>query len=367
MRFSREDACRVWLSTAEIDDNQWERLIARHGQAETIYDEVQRHGTGPLSGCGLSQRQCAILLQEAEREHMHWRLVAMQQAKMSLLHRDDPRFPLALRQLASPPWLLFYRGELNALMGKHLAMVGTRKCSDYGQRAARNIARELSESGVAIVSGMAPGIDTAAHDGCMAGVSPTIGWSGCGLEHPRPLGREGLDREIVEQGGIVLSEFPPGSEGLPYHYPMRNRLISGMSDAVLFMEGRIRSGGMITVECALEQGKDVFAYPGPVGQEGSEGPLQILREGAILFRDAADVLADMGWEKSAPASQRLNQLPELDGDQQTVLSLLTVEARSFDQLTFHTGMDPARLNTTLTLLELQGLVTQSSGRIYHKA
>ena len=142
--------------------------------------------------------------------------------------------------------------------------------------------------------------------------------------------------------------------------------MSGMGDAVLFMEGRIRSGGMITVECALEQGKDVFAYPGPVGKDGSEGPLQILREGAILFRDAADVLEDMGWESSVPASQRLNQLPELDGDQQTVLSLLTVEELSFDQLTFHTGFDPARLNATLTLLELQGLVLQGSGRIYHK-
>ena len=120
-------------------------------------------------------------------------------------------------------------------------------------------------------------------------------------------------------------------------------------------------------KACLEQGKDVFAFPGPVGQEGSEGPLQILREGAILFRDAADVLSDMGWEHREPASQTLNAMPELDGDRQTVLSLLTVEELSFDQLTFRTGMEPSRLNTALTLLELQGLIAQSSGRIYHKA
>lgn len=137
MSFTREDACRVWLSTAEINDSQRERLIARYGCAETAYDEVQRHGAGSLSACGLSQRQCAMLLQEAQRESMHWRLVAMQQAKISLLYWDDPRFPRALRQLAAPPWLLFYRGDLHALMGKHLTMVGTRKCSTYGQRAAR--------------------------------------------------------------------------------------------------------------------------------------------------------------------------------------------------------------------------------------
>ena len=177
MSFTREDACRVWLSTAEINDSQRERLIARHGCAETAYDEVQRHGAGSLSACGLSQRQCAMLLQEAQRESMHWRLVAMKQAKISLLYWDDPRFPRALRQLAAPPWLLFYRGDLHALMGKHLTMVGTRKCSAYGQRAARQVAQELSESGVSIVSGMAPGIDTAAHDGCMAGPSPTVGWA----------------------------------------------------------------------------------------------------------------------------------------------------------------------------------------------
>ena len=367
MRFTREDACRAWLSTAEINDDQWERLLARHGSAETAYAEAQRHGDGPLAACGLSRRQCAVLAQEAERESMHWRLLAMQQAGISMLYRDDPRFPKALRQLADPPWLLFYKGELNCLMGRHLAMVGTRKSSAYALNAALRIAQDLSENGVSIVSGMAPGIDTAAHDGCMAGPSPTIGWAGCGLERPRPLGRQDLDWEIVAHGGLVLSEFPPGSDGLPYHYPKRNRLISGMSDAVLFMEGRIRSGGMITVECALEQGKDVFAFPGPVGQEGSEGPLQILREGAILFRDAADVLSDMGWEHREPASQTLNAMPELDGDRQTVLSLLTVEELSFDQLTFRTGMEPSRLNTALTLLELQGLIAQSSGRIYHKA
>lgn len=366
MQFTREDACRVWLSAAEINDGQWERLKATYGSAEGVYDHALRHGTERLASCGLSPRQCGSLREEAEQQRMRMRLVTMQRAGISLLYRDDPAFPLSLRQVTPPPWLLFYRGELNCLRGRHLAMVGTRKCSAYGQSAAYRIARELSESGVSIVSGMAPGIDTAALDGCMAGPSPAIGWTGCGLERPRPLGREGLDRDMVEQGGLVLSEYPPGSEGMPYHYPMRNRLMSGLSDAVLFMEGRIRSGGMITVECALEQGKDVFAFPGPVGQDGSEGPLQILREGAILFRDAEDVLEDMGWERRKSASGALRDLPELDGDQQRVLSLLTVEELSFDQLTFRTGFDPARLNTALTLLELTGLIAQTSGRIYHK-
>lgn len=366
MRYSREDACRVWLSTAEIGDEQWTRISERHGSAEAAYDEALRHGAGALTACGLSQRQAEMLLQEAERERMHRRLVIMRQAKIALLHRDDPHFPEALRRLEAPPWLLFYRGELSCLLGRHLAMVGTRKASAYGQDAARRIAQELSESGVSIVSGMAPGIDTAAHEGCMAGLSPTIGLTGCGLERPRPMGWEGLDQDIVAHGGLVISEYPPGSEGMPYHYPMRNRLVSGLSDAVLFMEGRIRSGGMITVGCALEQGKDVFAFPGPVGQEGSEGPLQILREGAILFRDAGDVLADMGWEAHPSAGKTLRETPELDEDQQRVLSLLTVEELSFDQLTFQTGLEPARLNTALTLLELMGLIAQRSGRIYHK-
>ena len=367
MHYSREDACRVWLSVAEISSSTFEQMLENLGSAEGVYDAVQRHGDKPLKNCGLSSRQCGILLEEAERKRMHDRLVLLQKNEIGLLQQEDERFPELLRQLNDPPWMLYWRGELNCLLGRHLAIVGTRKSSDYGVNVTRHIAEDLSRSGVCIVSGMAPGIDTAAHDGCMMGTSPTIGLAGCGLERPKPLGREGLDQDIIEHGGLVLSEYPPGVGALPYHFPTRNRLISGLSDGLLFMEGRIRSGGMITVGCALDQGKDVLAFPGSAGQEGSEGPLQIIREGATLIRDAADILADMGWEDAASAPKVMESLPPLDPDQRTVLSLLTVEELSFDQLTFKTGLDASKLNAALTLLELSGLIMQSPGRIYRKA
>lgn len=368
MRYSREDACRVWLSMAELTAGLFQRLMEAFGSAEGVYDEVQRHGSSPLKQCALSERHCAILREEASRERMHDRLVTLQKEDIQLLYAEDEQFPELYRQLAEPPWMLYYKGSLNCLMGRHLAMVGTRKCSVYGMDHTRRIAEELSRNGVSIVSGMAPGIDTAAHEGCMMGDSPTIGIAGCGLDRPRPIGREGLDRDIVENGGLVLSEYPPDSEIYPYHYPARNRLVSGLSDGLLFMEGRIRSGGMISVGCALDQGKEVFAFPGPVGQEGAEGPLQIIREGATLVRDASDVMADMQWEeKAASAPRKMAAMPLMDAAQQAILSLLTVEELSFDQLTFKTGLDPSQLNTALTLLELSGLIAQSSGRMYHKA
>lgn len=368
MRYSREDACRVWLSTVELDCESFHRLMEHFGSAEAVYDETQRHGGKVLASCGLSERACGVLAEESNRARMHDRLVRLREKQIGLLYEGNEHYPEVYRHLTQPPWMLYYRGDLHCLLGRHLAIVGTRKSSAYGLINARSIAEELSRNGVSIVSGMAPGIDTAAHDGCMAGKSPTIGLSGSGLERPRPLGREGLDDEILAAGGLLLSEYPPGSDAVPYHFPMRNRLISALGDGLLFMEGAIRSGGMLSVSAALDQGKDVFAFPGPVGQEGTEGPLQLLREGAILARDAADILADMGWEKEAVSAPRtMAELPALTEDQHTILKLLTVEELSFDQLTYQTGLDAPRLNAALTLLELMGLVTQGSGRIYHKA
>lgn len=368
MRYSREDACRVWLSMVELNHEEFHRLMEHFGSAEGAYDETHRHGGKALAACGLSARACNVLVEGSDRAHMHRRLVKLQEKQIGLLYEEDEHYPEVYRHLTQPPWMLYYRGDLRCLLGRHLAIVGTRKSSSYGQANARSIAEELSRNGVSIVSGMAPGIDTAAHDGCMAGASPTIGLSGSGLEHPRPLGREGLDEEILTAGGLLLSEYPPESDAKPYHFPMRNRLISALGDGLLFVEGAIRSGGMLSVSAALDQGKDVFALPGPIGQEGAEGPLQILREGAILARNAGDILADMGWEgKTVSAPRTMAELPALTEDQRAVLKLLTVEELSFDQLTYQTGLDASRLNAALTLLELMGLVTQGSGRIYHKA
>ena len=178
MHYSREDACRVWLSVAEISSSTFEQMLENLGSAEGVYDAVQRHGDKPLKNCGLSSRQCGILLEEAERKRMHDRLVLLQKNEIGLLQQEDERFPELLRQLNDPPWMLYWRGELNCLLGRHLAIVGTRKSSDYGVNVTRHIAEDLSRSGVCIVSGMAPGIDTAAHDGCMMGTSPTIGLAG---------------------------------------------------------------------------------------------------------------------------------------------------------------------------------------------
>ena len=365
MNYSREDACRAWLTYGMFRADLLIALLEEYGTAEAVYDRFCASGSEFLkkyvNDYGIDQ-----LAERSSRQKMHEMLLAMQKLDIGIIGLDDPLYPDHLRHIQSPPALLFYRGNPKCLMGKCLSVVGSRKASPQGIDVTKKICAELSAAGVTIISGLAMGIDAAAHEGCLQGGSPTAAVMGCGLDVDYPMENAALREQIVTSGGVLLSEYPPGVRANKHVFQVRNRIISGLSRALLMMESQIKSGSFLTVHHALDQGRDVYAYPGIPGTEWAQGAHQLLREGANYFTSAQDILDDLGWAEDLPlpTSQEKAALPAMDEDQHKVYSLLSQGEKSFDQLASVTGLSTPALSVALTLLQMMGLVKSMPGKTY---
>ena len=365
MRYTREDGCRAWLTYALAHADIIANILEEFGSAEAVYDRFIQKGPAFLKE-KLSDFSLEQLTEHSSKEMMHDMLVCMRKLNMGIMSIQDPLYPDSLRNLSSPPALLFYRGNPKCLMGKCITVVGSRTSSQQGAEATRKICRDFSKAGVCIVSGLAMGIDTAAHEGCLEGGSPTAAVLACGIDVDYPIENVELKERIVQTGGVLLSEYPPGTRASRFVFQVRNRILSGLSRAVVMMEGQIQSGSMLTVQHALDQGMDVYAYPGNPDTESAEGAHQLLREGAIFFTRAQDILEDFGWDDAIsnhrPESNGV--LPDLNDDQRSVFSLLCKGELSYDQLAEMSGLQPAALSVALTMLQMQGLIKAMPGKIY---
>ena len=247
-------------------------------------------------------------------------------------------------------------------------MVGSRAASYSGLKAARKLACDLSIAGVSVASGMACGIDAASHRGCMDGGSPTVAVTGCGLDIVYPRENTGLKDDILSKGGLMLTEYAPGEKPAGWHFPFRNRIICGISHALILIEAKIRSGSMTSVQHALDQGKDVFVYPGEPDSEYFEGNHRLLREGGIYFTGAEDVLSDLHWlDNQSAVRQNIDCSAEESvstPEQAAVIRALKPGNLSFEQLLERTCLDPPVLMSTLTMLQISGLIEALPGKQY---
>jgi DNA processing protein len=268
----------------------------------------------------------------------------------------EPGFPPELDDLHDPPGWLFLRGRPPELGELRVAIVGSRRCSPLGREIARDIGRRLAGAGVSVVSGAAHGIDAAAHRGALAAPGSTIAVLGCGLDVRHPPSSRGLIDEIG-RAGCVVSEYPPGTPPEPRHFPARNRIVAALASALVVVEGASRSGSRISVEHALDLGRDVFAVPGPVTSPLAETPLELIREGATMIRDADDLLDDLG------VGARLAGAPPVE--------LPEEERRAFDAVVGSclpdaiarvAGLSVPAAVSALVGLELRGLVRARGGR-----
>ena len=279
-----------------------------------------------------------------------------------LLPYGSPAYPRRVAVLADASPLLAVRGDPAALGGVFAAIVGARRATTYGLGVARRLARDLAEEGIGVVSGLARGIDAAAHRGSLDAGGCTVAVLGCGPDRVYPPGHEGLAEEIVERRGALLSELPPGSPPLALHFPLRNRLISALAEAVVVVEARARSGSLITVEHAAEQGREVLAVPGPVDSPESEGPNRLLRDGAAPALDASDVLRAIGRE---PLRARAEGPSEpLEPEARALWLALRAQPATRDELAARLGLAPQELARRLLPLELEGRIREDrDGRL----
>jgi DNA processing protein len=289
-------------------------------------------------------------------------------AAMTPLAWNDPAYPAALATIADPPPVLWIRGRIDALNVPSVAIVGSRAASPYGLSVAAQLAGDLAACGLVIVSGMARGIDSAAHRGALTEAGVTVAVLGSGVDVVYPPEHAALAREI-EKDGAVVSELVPGTPPLPMFFPRRNRIISGLSRAVVVIEAGDRSGSLITARCALEQGRDVLAVPGNVLSGRNRGAHGLLRDGAKIVESADDILEELGMAAAVrpPGGERRggpspSLAPPRPQNPDAVLECLTPgEPSDLDEISERSGLNSARLLPRLFELELQGLVRRVGG------
>ena len=298
--------------------------------------------------------------------------------KMALVLREDAQYPPLLRQIAHPPHLLYVYGETDLTDRFPVAVVGTRRASAYGLTHTREIAAELAQTGVCVVSGLALGIDAAAHTGALDGGGRTVAVLGSALDKPYPQENEPLMRRILESGGSVVSEYAPGTPPSRYSFLQRNRIIAGMCLGTLVTEGPRRSGALNTATRTLENGREVFALPGNVDSPGAQLPNMLISEGARLVTGAADILSALVIEPKdapkaaqaavapmeAPAEKKPHIPGGLDETQRAICAALLAGEADFDALCAAGGMESDELGALLIEMEMDGLVTPLAGTRY---
>lgn len=359
------DERRAWLAlwrVPGVGPRAFARLLEHCGSIAPVFDLPRRE----LERLQLQQATLDAL-QEPPWEQAEADLRWLEQPDRHLLTWGDPRYPSSLHDIASAPPLLFVLGNPALLQQPQLAIIGSRNPTAGGVQTAEQFAEHLAAAGLVITSGLALGIDTAAHRGALESSGATIAVTATGLDRVYPARNRDLAHAIAQRGCLV-SEFSPGTTARRDRFPRRNRIISGLTLGTLVVEAGMRSGSLITARYALEQGREIFAVPGSIHNPLSKGCHALIRQGAKLTETIDDVLEELHWQAPAPevgaAEPAAEASEELDDDYQRLLEALGHDPVSMEVLLQRTGLTPAEVSSMLLVLELKGHVSTAPGGRY---
>ncbi|UCD35260.1 MAG: DNA-processing protein DprA [Nitrospiraceae bacterium] len=356
---------RYWLALNSLPDIGpvfARRLLSAFGSPETVF-QMPVEELKKVEGIG-KQRLRAIT-GFRQWDALRRQIDSAGARGIALVSLNDRAYPEGLRRIHDAPLILYVRGELKDTDKYAVAMVGSRDATDYGMQAAEQIAGGLALAGLTVVSGMARGIDTAAHRGALRAGGRTIAVLGSGVDVPYPATNRELAGDI-ESAGAVISEFPPGTPPGKENFPRRNRIISALSFGTVVVEAALDSGSLITVGYALEQGKEVFAVPGTITSRNSRGANDLIRKGAKLVECAGDVIEELRLQlkgvlrEGGPAAEK--KLPPMTDDEQALYRCLDSKPKHIDVIIRETNMATGRAMSVLLDLELKGIVRQLQGK-----
>lgn len=338
-------------------------LLQNFGSAQAIWTASAK----ALQQAGLTPRLARTLTQHCRYTAPYALYEQYQQQGIQFCFLEDLHYPTWLKQIYDPPFVLYWQGnpECWQALEPALAIVGTRKPTAYGLEQARLLAREVAAAGVAVISGLASGIDSAAHQGALEGGGWTVAVLGHGLSRIAGPDKRRLALHIQTQG-LLLSEFPPWFAGTRWSFPLRNRIISGMAQGVLVVEAARRSGALITADAALEQGREVLALPGLVSVSQSAGPHALIQQGAQLVTCASDIFQAMGWQQSEKPMDSEFSVKGLTNQENAVYLLLSETPQPVDILSERLSWPVSQILSVLTQLELQGMVQQWPGACFSR-
>jgi DNA processing protein len=338
-----------------VGGESYRRLLGAFGSPEQIL-------TTPANALVqvVPQRVAAAIVQlnraQAARSTLSW----LEDSRNGVVTLADPDYPQALLQIADPPPLLYVRGRRELLNAPSLAVVGSRNASAQGTRNAQQFAQALSEAGLTVVSGMALGVDAAAHSGALAGAAASIAVAGTGLDVVYPWRHHKLADELSERG-LLVSELPLGTRALAGNFPRRNRIISGLALGCLVVEAAARSGSLITARCALEQGRDVFAIPGSIHSPLSKGCHALIKQGAKLVESSSDILTELNWRIAVDQTASPDERPVDE-----LLAFVGYDPCSLDALCARCGLPADQVIAKLLHLELEGRIASLPGGLYQR-
>ena len=366
MEYTAMEQYWIWLSGVEgIGPKRFYHLLSLYEDARSVWDAMDgvlapsdiRDALGPAA---------FEKLKAARDERFFYQLFdRLERGGIRAVTRLSEDYPPALTGIYDPPPTLYVRGDCPLDGERMIAAVGSRRCTRDGQRAAHDFGKGLAENGVTVISGMARGIDSCAHQGALDGAGRTIAVLGCGVDVVYPPENDRLMDAIIDSGGAVISELFPGTPPTAGNFPARNRIISGMSRGTLLVEGAKASGAMITVNLALEQGHDVFAVPGGIYSPLSDAPNRMILDGATPVLSYWDILEHYRWAQRPGADALRKPQPlDLEPEEQAIVAPLREQPMSFDELAALTGFPASRLNSHLTMLELRGIIEKVPGGLY---
>ncbi len=326
-------------------------LQARAGQLQEV----------PHIGAKLASDLCRAMRRVDVEAELAW----MARERVRLVVRGETDFPPSLEMIPDPPHLLYVRGALEPRDRRAIAVVGSRQCTTYGRKVAERLTGDLARAGFTVVSGLARGIDGVSHRGTIKAGGRTLAVLAGGLSRIYPPEHVDLARE-VEAAGALLTEAPMGMEPMAGMFPARNRLISGLSRGVVIIEAAERSGALITASHAAEQGKPVFAVPGPMDSPSSAGTHQLLRKGAILIRGVEDILEELEGIAAASAPRAAESLPEMDPVERRIWEFLQDRPRQLDEMVQQLGVAVPQIAGVLLTMEMKKLVRRLPGNQYER-
>ena len=364
--------CRYYLrilTSKRIPVPLFSRLLELYGSAQAVIDVPRLQ----YREQGITNNQIDLLKDEESNTdslaEVEAALAWSEKPSNHLLCYESKQYPRLLREIDTAPPILYVRGCTGSMLGRNLALVGSRNASAYGKRSAYWMAREISKAGIQICSGLASGVDTKAHQGALDGNGRTIAVVGTGIDRIYPAKNAKLADKIIEDGALI-SEFPLGTPPLSRNFPRRNRVISGLCEGTLVVEATMKSGSLITARLAVEQNRDVFALPGPIGSLQSRGCHYLIKQGAKLVEEPSDILEEMGIDGTKtipirdPASSKA-AVPNLDTKcGSTVLELIEDHGSLFESILAECQLQLQELHAQLMELEADGLIHQKGGRYY---
>jgi len=316
-----------------------------------------------LLAIGLGSRLTSGLLEFRKTFKPYSYFLRLREKETECYFLDAESYPENLKKIDNPPFVLYVKGVIRPEDELAIAVVGTRKMTGYGGQVTESLVTELVGAKITIVSGLARGIDSAAHRAVLKASGRTIGVLACGLDIVYPPENVSLVEQIVNDHGAVISEFPLGMQPMPGSFPARNRIISGLALGTVVVEAPEKSGALITARHAAEQGREVFAIPGPVTSPNAAGPANLIKMGAKLVFNVQDILDELRIKTEIKTSESKQVRPE-NPDEKLILSLIKNEAKHIDKIVRESGFDPGKVASIMSLMEIKGKVRNLGGMVY---